>query len=108
MSRQNTTRYAILGMLSRKAMSAYDIKKAMVESINYFWSESDGQLYPSLKRLTAEKFLTCVEETTAGGRSKKVYSITKQGLKVLKQWLASDNAQNPPRLEMLLKLFFSG
>lgn len=107
MAKKNTTRYALLGMLSGKPKSAYSIQKDMQSSINYFWSESDGQLYPTLKQLAQEKLLTYEEETTPGGRSKKIYTITKAGLAELKAWLKADEAAHPVRLELLLKLFFS-
>jgi PadR family transcriptional regulator, regulatory protein AphA len=107
MSRINTTRYAVLGMLTLGSKSAYEIQKKMRCSINYFWSESDGQLYPTLKRLTDEGLLTFEEETTPGGRSKKIYSLTKTGRETLKDWLSQPEKKHPIRLELLLKLFFA-
>ncbi|MCW5588578.1 MAG: PadR family transcriptional regulator [Legionellales bacterium] len=107
MARKNTTRYAILGVLSTKPKSAYQIQKVMRSSICHFWSESDGQIYPMLKKLTAEKLLDCHAEATPGGRVKKIYHLTKQGRDELKRWLKEDIHPEPPRIELLLKLYFS-
>ena len=55
---RSSTDYAILGMLTLRPMSGYDIRATIGESIAYFWTESYGQIYPTLKRLTKEKLLT--------------------------------------------------
>jgi len=107
MSRKNTTRYAILGMLSTGAQSAYEIQKSMRASINHFWSESDGQLYPALKMLMKEKLLTCTSKTTSGGRAKNIYTLTSSGRAELRRWLKEDIKEDSARVEILLKLFFS-
>src|SRR5439155_265174 len=51
--RANTSRYAILGVLSRRAMSGYDVKKLIERSIAHFWNESHAQIYPILNPLPA-------------------------------------------------------
>ena len=58
MSSRSTSRYALLGMLSIRPMSGYDIKKLIEASISNFWTESYGQIYPILKTLVAEKLVT--------------------------------------------------
>ncbi|MGH9601902.1 MAG: PadR family transcriptional regulator, partial [Terriglobales bacterium] len=50
-STTNTTRFALLGLLSLGPQSGYDLKKRMEQSIAHFWSESYGQIYPTLRRL---------------------------------------------------------
>ena len=45
------TEHVILGMLAFEPMSGYAIRQAIRQSVALFWSESDGQLYPALKRL---------------------------------------------------------
>ncbi len=51
MARQNTSKYAVLGMLSIGPMSGYDIKKLIGETVGHVWSESYGQVYPALREL---------------------------------------------------------
>src|SRR2546426_348255 len=49
--RAKTSRYAILGGLSRRPLSGYDVKKLIERAIAHFLSESYGQIYPILKPL---------------------------------------------------------
>ncbi|MCX7123862.1 MAG: PadR family transcriptional regulator [Gammaproteobacteria bacterium] len=105
--RENKTRYAVLGMLSFSPKSGYEIGKAIQNSTNYFWSESDGQLYPILKQLTEEGLVTCVEsETLPGKRSKKMYEMTDEGQAALLDWLRQPPVTFTVRNEFLLQLFF--
>ncbi len=53
-----------------------------------------------------DKLVKCIEKNTDGGRLRKVYSITKQGLFVLKQWLVTPPQETTARLEFMLKLFY--
>ena len=48
---------ALLGLLSLGPMSGYDIRQLIPRSIGHFWSESYGQIYPGLKRLSAAGFV---------------------------------------------------
>src|SRR2546422_4002758 len=87
--RANTSRYAILGVLSRRPMSGYDVKKLIERSIAHFWSESYGQIYPILNRLAAEG----LAERRRGKQPRKperhVNSLTPNG-----------PAERPPRLAL--------
>lgn len=105
MNKGKTTQYAVLGALSIQPMSGYEIKKLMAESTNYFWTESNGQLYPALAELTKAKLVT-VENQVTGAKTKKIYSLTKTGEKKLQQWLMKDPIYYPNRKELLLKLFY--
>ena len=57
MAKQSTD-FALLGLLSIEPMSGYDIRQNFQESLNFFWNESYGQIYPALKRLLARGFIT--------------------------------------------------
>lgn len=106
MTERNRTKYIVLGMLTIRDMSGYDISKAIETSTNYFWSESPGQLYPVLACCLKEGLVRCKEQSTK--RVKKVYSITAEGKKKLKAWLKKQPQNTLVRSELLLKLFFGG
>lgn len=106
MKRINKTRYALLGMLSHQPMSGYDIKKVLYRSTQYFWQESDGQIYPILAELLKEKCITSLAIESQGSRTRKVYQISSKGLEELKDWLMQEVVPTIPRNELLLKLFF--
>jgi PadR family transcriptional regulator, regulatory protein AphA len=107
MSKENRTKFAILGMLDLSPMSGYDIRKISAFSISHFWKEDYGHIYPTLKLLLDEGLATKKEEPSSGGKpGRHSYSITAKGKRALVAWLAV--APNPPnfRIELLLKIFF--
>lgn len=105
---RNRSRYIILGMLSIKPQTGYDIAKAIKMSTGYFWNESEGQIYPELARCVVDGLATCEEINPDGnGRQKKIYSITPAGLELLRGWLKLAPQKTLIRNELLLKLFFS-
>jgi DNA-binding PadR family transcriptional regulator len=99
--------YAILGFLADRPMSGYDIKKAVEESVDNFWSESFGQIYPILRRLAGRGLVERVA-SKGGGRARHVYTITDRGRERLRRWLGESTEQPRVRNELLLKLFFGG
>jgi len=106
MSSRSTTRFALLGMLSIRPMSGYDIKKLIENSVSYFWTESYGQIYPILKKLVTEKLVTRTTKKQSGKPDRHVYALTSAGRRVLRDWLARSPAPKVDRNELLLKLFF--
>lgn len=106
MSRENKSKYAILGILSFAPMSGYDIKKKIEISTSNFWTESYGQIYPILKRLVTEGLATQSIEEQTGKPDRNVYTITDKGREELQRWLTEPVEPQVERIEILLKLFF--
>jgi PadR family transcriptional regulator AphA len=106
MGEQQGSKYAILGMLTLRPMSGYDIRKTVQESIRYFWSESYGQIYPALKRLEAHKLVKRARGVQKGRAGRQVFALTRAGRRVLQEWLTRQPQMQPFRNELLLKLFF--
>lgn len=106
MARINKTQFAVLGCLNIRPMSAYEVKQFMAQSTQYFWMEHEAQLYPTLKKLTADKLVSAKEEAAQKGGVRVVYKITDKGLKAFRQWLNKKTENAPYRNEFLLKLFF--
>ena len=102
----STTPFAILGLLSIEPMSGYDIRRNLDESLSHFWSESYGQIYPSLRRLEAEGLIAPLKQTAAGSRRKRSFTLTPRGRATLRSWLAEAPKPQPPRNELMLKIFF--
>lgn len=80
--------YIIMGMVFYEALTGYDIKKHIEEGIGVFYKASYGSLYPSLKKLTNQGYLTMFEQPQ-GGRQKKYYQITEQGKAIFLEWLST-------------------
>jgi DNA-binding PadR family transcriptional regulator len=100
------TQDALLGVLSLAPMSGYTIRAVVEQSIGNFWSESFGQIYPALKRLTAEGMVQKKTERQKGRPDRNVYSLTEKGRDRLQEWLAIPAVPSVPRNDLLLKLFF--
>jgi PadR family transcriptional regulator AphA len=97
---------ALLGLLSMRPMSGYDIRQLIPESIGHFWSESYGQIYPGLKRLSVAGLVSKKTERKKRSPDRNVYSLTAAGRRRLSEWLKLPVVKEVPRNELLLKLFF--
>jgi PadR family transcriptional regulator, regulatory protein AphA len=107
MARGNRTDFAVLGFLSRQAMTAYEIKTRLERGPTHnFWRESFGQLYPALKRMEDAGLVRGEDDPTEGGRRRRVYEITDAGMAAFVSWLGESPAPEPVRQELLLKLYF--
>ncbi len=103
MARTSQTKLAVLGGLSVEPMTGYALRQAISETLGHFWSESFGQIYPTLAALEADGL---VRRAAAGATSGSVFSITDAGLDELRRLLAEPIASPPPRNGLLLRLFF--
>jgi len=102
------TWFAILGFISWKPMSGYDIKRLVDISLSYFWNVSYGQIYPTLKKLVAAGYATEESGTGSGERIRNVYRITSNGQTALDEWMSNPIDLSVQRDEMQLKLFLGG
>ncbi len=100
------SRYAVLGMLSMGLKTGYAMKKYVGSNLGHYWSESYGQIYPTLRQLVDEGLATCTEERRKGKPMRNLYAITSSGRKELRQWLVVPPEPQPQRSELLLKLSF--
>jgi DNA-binding PadR family transcriptional regulator len=102
-----TTEVAVLGLLTRGAMSGYDLKKAIDSSVGYFWGPAKSQIYAVLPRLVDAGLATSKKVAQSQRPDKKVYRITGDGRAALKRWIEGTPAPpDPDRNPLLLKLFF--
>jgi len=101
------TAYVILGILAiHDDQSGYEIRKTIQQSVGFFWGESYGQIYPTLKRLATDGLIMPSKSASQARSKRQEYSITPAGRSVLQDWLAVPYRDDPPRDEFLLKLFF--
>ena len=112
--KRTQTAYVILGILAiHDNQSGYEIRKTIQQSVGFFWGESFGQIYPTLKKLVADGLIAPAksgsapsESTSAPRPRRQEYSITAAGRASLQEWLTVPYRDDPPRNEFLLKLFF--
>jgi DNA-binding PadR family transcriptional regulator len=104
--RERSTGHVILGILAIGGdLSGYEIRQWVSQAIGFFWSESFGQIYPELQRLSKARLIKA-QPGDGKGREVKRYRITAAGRAELERWLARAPQAERPRNELLLKLFF--
>lgn len=81
--------HAILGILSVRPLTGYDVKKVMQDSPFMYWSGNNNQVYKALVALHDEGFVTQETQHQDGAPSRKVYTITEAGLAELRRWSLS-------------------
>lgn len=92
------TELAVLGALSIAPMSGYRLRAEIRDTLGHFWTESFGQIYPTLSRLESSAL---VGRDDAGR-----FTITDDGLARLRDLLRTPPESGPPRDGLLLRLFF--
>lgn len=99
----------ILGFLSMKPMSGYDIKKLFNMSAAYFWPADQAQIYRTLKSLESDGLIEVSGFEQNAGPSKTLYKITERGREAMRSWLLNPKLSDfVARLPFLVQLFFSG
>jgi len=101
--------HSILGMISIRPSSGYDLKAEFEKgAATLLAASSFGSIYPHLKRLEQDGLIEAQEEDSEG-RHKKVYDLTVKGWQELARWLEqSSEYPIPMHDELLLKMLFWG
>ncbi|MCX8130580.1 MAG: DUF4180 domain-containing protein [Clostridia bacterium] len=97
-------KHAILGLLSWKSSTGYNLKKIFEESPAMYWSGNNNQIYKALIQLLEEGFVTNEIKHQESSPSKKVYTITEEGLAELRKWVASQPEAPEMKKSFLVQL----
>lgn len=104
-----TINYAILGMLSWKTMTGYDIKRMMQDSPVMYWSGNNNQVYKAMVQLADMGYVVSEIRHQDNAPTKKVYSITESGRKALKDWVINTEPEIPElKKTFLIQLSWAG
>jgi PadR family transcriptional regulator AphA len=105
--RLSPTSYVVLGMIGLRGPStSYDLKRAINRSIGYFWTFPHAGLYSEPQRLESMGLLSADSEED--GRRRRTYSLTEEGLRELRAWLAAPTNEHFQLRDVAeLKLFFN-
>ncbi|MCQ6282464.1 PadR family transcriptional regulator [Bacillus sp. EB600] len=97
----NTLGYAILGAVSRKPCSGYELAKYL----EVIWPAKHSQIYPLLAKMEQQKLLDYEHVEQSGKPNKKIFSITEKGKEVLEKWIAQSPSDSISRDEFLIKIY---
>jgi DNA-binding PadR family transcriptional regulator len=85
------TSYAILGHLSLRRWTAYELSRSVNRSLRWFWSRAESRIYAELTRLAAQGLVTA-HRTAVGARPRTTYAITAKGRRALVAWLSAPSS----------------
>jgi PadR family transcriptional regulator, regulatory protein AphA len=105
-AQEDATPYALLGLLSVRPWTTYELAQQVRRSLHWFWPRAERKLYDDPKRLAAGGLAATKEEYT-GKRRRTVYSITAKGRRELRAWLGTPSAEPSWENEALVKVFFA-
>ncbi|MFF4017241.1 PadR family transcriptional regulator [Streptomyces sp. NPDC001843] len=98
-------RHALLGLLTERTASGYDLLKRFETSLANVWPATQSQIYTELTKLADTGLITVAAE---GPRGRKEYALTDEGLAELRHWLTETKPQRTTRSDVLLRVFFLG
>ena len=100
-------KHTILGFLSFKSMSGYDLKKAFDNSVQHFWPADQSQIYRTLKQLDKDGLITKEVIEREDRLDVKLYEVTEAGRAELLDWLATPPPAEAARDPLLIKVYFA-
>ena len=103
-------KHGLLGLLTIRKSSGYDLSKLFQESLSFFWVANQSQIYRELDKMEELGWVVSGKVEQDARPNKRVYGITKEGNQELVRWLKEENAADLAvvRNPLLMKLFFSG
>ena len=102
----STTSYAILGLLSLRSWTTYELAEQMRRALGQFWPRAESGIYTEPKKLVEAGYATAATEHV-GQRPRQRYTITAAGRKALQQWIPTPGAFPQVEFEALIKVFFA-
>ncbi|MHB8918747.1 MAG: PadR family transcriptional regulator [Desulfocucumaceae bacterium] len=102
--------YAIMGLLSYRPMTGYNLKQVFDNSISHFWHAHLSQIYRELSGMEEKGLVRSEVQPVEGRPDRKVYNLTPEGEEKFNQWLLSFPRSLAKRYndEFLLRLYFGG
>lgn len=84
----STLSLAILGLVSQRPLTGYDIRKVFATTPMGHFSSSPGAIYPALKRIEDAGWVRGRPGQGKTHRQRMLYKVTPRGLGILKQHLS--------------------
>ena len=100
-------KYAILGFLNYKCYSGYDLNKKFDNSIGFFYTFTQSQIYRTLEQLLKDRLVEREVIHQENRADKKIYHITDKGKNDLYNWLSTPLDLPSLHLRFLIQIFFA-
>lgn len=100
------TGYAVLGLLSLRPWTTYELAQQVRRSLHWFWTRAERRIYEEPKRLVENGWVEAREGWT-GKRRHTTYAITDAGREALATWLGTPAQVRTVEDEAMLRVFFA-
>lgn len=101
-------KYVLLGGLSYRPLTGYQLKQFVDQSAKHFWYAQTSQIYRTLDKLEEDGLLTSEIQAQEERPDRRLYHITATGRDDLLHWLAEPMTEvEPTKDSLLVRLFFS-
>jgi len=97
-------RHLILGLLTQKPMSGYDIKRFLKSLSWLIGSPSFGSLYPALRSLLRDGLVVESGDPNQNKRARRIYRITEAGEGALRGWINQPVAPDASLKSFVMRL----
>lgn len=104
--RPNVTTHALLGLLSVRSWTAYELTGQMRRALRYAWPRTEANLYSEIKDLAPRGLAQAIDEET-GARLRTRYEITDSGRAAVADWLRTEPLPVHVQFETLLRVFLA-
>ena len=101
-----TTSYAVLGLLSLRSWTTYELADQMRRALGLFWPRATSGIYEEPKKLVAAG-LARASADDVGRRPRTRYAITPAGRRALAAWVGTPGSGPVVEFEQLVKVFFA-
>ena len=98
---------ALLGFLSYRPMTGYDMKK-MSDDVGPSWTAPQSQIYDTLHRLEKRGLVTVEVILQDTKPNRKLYRMTSKGKETLANWMCEPHPPRVLRNPFLLQLWLTG
>jgi DNA-binding PadR family transcriptional regulator len=99
-------KHALLGILTCKPMTGYEVKQFFDSSVQHFWNAELSQIYPTLKTLEENGWVDKRIEVQESRPNRKIYAITDSGREEFARWVRQPAPATDLRDPFLIKIFF--
>ncbi|EJN94562.1 PadR family transcriptional regulator [Streptococcus ratti] len=96
----------ILGILSKKERSGYEINDILQNQLSYFYDGTYGMIYPTLRKLEKDGKILKEVVIQEGRPNKNIYAITESGKEEFDDYLQSEIDDETFKSDFLMRLFF--
>jgi len=105
-------KHGLMGLLSQKPMTGYDLDKEFNASLGFFWPARYSQIYAELDKMEKKGWLVSQRVVQEDKPNKRVYSLTTEGKAEFIDWLqaSEDDLKTSFSIKsgFLMRLFFAG